>query len=97
MQKLGNEKFEMPLLQVGSSDIIVKSNKLTIVLCSYTLQVPALPDGGRALHLGGGLSLGAGRVCDGHCGERDGGGTEPGWVGYTVYWISANCLVSGLS
>ena len=25
------------------------------------------------------------------------GGTEPGWVGNTVYWISANCLVSGLS
>ena len=22
---------------------------------------------------------------------------EPGWVGYTVCWISANCLVSGLS
>ena len=26
LQKLGNEEFEMPLLQVGSSDIIVKRN-----------------------------------------------------------------------
>ena len=25
VQKLGNEEFEMPLLQVGSSDIVVKS------------------------------------------------------------------------